>query len=113
MSNRALIGLDIGGTKTFAVLFDDQCSVIDERRFKTEPARGDRVFERRLSRAIVELLESAATRNKRIVATGIGCSGNVDFDSTELQISPHIPFLKNFDPAKKMQKWTKSPVYLV
>jgi glucokinase len=112
MSKRAIIGLDVGGTKTFAVLFDDKCVVIDKRRFKTEPASGDRVFEKRLSRAIAELVETARARNKKVVATGIGCSGSVDCDSTELRISPQIPFLKNFDLAQKMHKWTKSPAYL-
>ncbi len=108
MSKHAIIGLDIGGTKTFAVLFDDKFAVVDKRRFKTEPGSGDRVFERRLSRAIAELVETAAARKMRVGAAGIGCSGSVDFDSTELQISPHIPFLKNFNLAQKMQKWTRA-----
>jgi len=112
MSKRCLIGLDIGGTKTLAVLFDDRCVVIDKRKFKTEPGKGDWVFERRLQRSIAELQEIAGVKGKRIVAAGIGCSGNIDFDGAELKISPHIPFLKNFDLVQKVRKWIRRPVYL-
>src|ERR1700728_1016157 len=112
MSERALIGIDIGGTKTMAVLFDIKFGVIEKRRFKTEPGRGDAIFERRLRGAVNHLLKISKARRREVVATGIGCSGSVDSETMELQISPHIPFLKDYPLAQKMGKWTKSEVYL-
>jgi glucokinase len=112
MPDRAYIGIDIGGTKTMAVLFDDKFGVIEKRRFKTEPGRGDAIFERRLRGAVNNLLKTAKAERREVVATGIGCSGSVDSETMELQISPHIPFLKDYPLAQKMGKWTKSEVYL-
>jgi glucokinase len=112
MAESAFIGVDIGGTKTMAVLFDEKFTVLDQQRFKTEPARGDVSFEKRLRGAVSRLLEAAQAQGRKVAATGIGCSGSVDLDSMELQISPHIPFLKKYPLAEKMGKWTKSEVYL-
>jgi glucokinase len=95
-----------------AVLFDDKFGVIEKRRFKTQPGRGDAAFEKRLRGAVNRLLKTAKGQRREVVATGIGCSGNVDSETMELQISPHIPFLKDYPLAQKMGKWTKSEVYL-
>src|SRR5215467_14092615 len=106
MPKRAIIGVDIGGSKTLAAVFDDKFEVIERKKFKTAPAKGDRVFERRLSRTMEELLETAAAAGRRVVATGIGCSGNVNFESMELEVSPHVPFLNDFPLVQKVGKWT-------
>jgi glucokinase len=112
MSKRAVIGIDIGGTKTMAALFNDKFCVIAKRRFKTESGRGDATFERRLRGAVNSLLKTAKVQQREVIATGIGCSGSVDLETMGLQISPHIPFLKDYPLTQKMAEWTKSDVYL-
>jgi glucokinase len=112
MLQHAIIGLDVGGTKTLAVLFDDKFKVIAESRFHTEPALGARTFEKRLSKAFTELLAAARDQRKLVVGTGVGCSGNIHPETMELQLSPHIPFLTEFPLRQKISQWTRTEVCL-
>ncbi len=82
-----VIGIDIGGTKIRAVLWNGK-RVIREREVPTP--KNKRGFER----SLLELV-SLLGRSAPIAGIGIGAAGIVK--GTLLLFSPNIPYLRNFD----------------
>ncbi len=92
-----VIGVDIGGTKIRAVLWNGK-RVIREREVPTP--KGKREFESTLV-DLVSLLRGSAS----VTGIGIGAAGIVK--GTVLLFSPNIPYVKNFDFRKV---WPSRPV---
>ena len=82
-----IIGIDIGGTKIRAVLWNGK-RVVCVREVPTPKNKRD--FEKRLVK-----LTSLLSRSARIEAIGIGAAGIVE--RTTLLFSPNIPCLRNLD----------------
>ena len=82
----AIIGIDIGGTKIRAVLWDGR-RVVRAHEFPTPKNKKD--FKEGLATLIAHL-----SREKSIRAIGIGAAGIVE--KTTLVSSPNISYIKNF-----------------
>jgi len=92
------IGIDIGGSKIRAVLWDGK-RVVRARQLPTPQNKND--FQRRL----VALVSSL--RRHDVEGIGIGVAGIVK--RTVLVFSPNIPYIKNFDFRRV---WPSLPVRL-
>ena len=82
-----VIGVDIGGTKSRAVLWNGK-KVVQAREVPTPENKGD--FEKTLLE-----LTSLLSRSARVEGVGIGAAGIVE--KTTLLFSPNIPCLRNLD----------------
>jgi len=80
------IGIDIGGSKIRAVLWDGK-RVVRARQLPTPKNKND--FQRRLAALVSSL------RRHDVEGIGIGAAGIVN--GTVLLFSPNIPYIKNFD----------------
>ena len=72
---RYVIGIDIGGTKVMAVLFDAQFRPLGKFRTKTRPNEGEKHFIRILRDAVRQLLRDAELNRDEILGIGVGCPG--------------------------------------
>lgn len=82
------IGIDIGGTKIFAVLFGGEKIIA---AFSAETPKTKKEFIKTLKR----LFEKLARKDVRIKSIGIGAPGIIK--KNKVVFCPNIPYLKNFD----------------
>ena len=103
MLKRGAIGIDIGGTKTRAALFDDKFVVQSEDKIKTHAEKDLRFFKHNLKAMMSNLRLAAKEKNINVVATGAGCAGEID-RHTGTVINSSIPFLKGFELSAFLSK---------
>src|SRR4051812_8581316 len=112
MGARAVIGIDIGGTKTLCALFDEDYRVLEEVKFKTAPEQGTRRYTVELQEAVRTLKRSAKKKAFKLVGVGVGCAGVADQKKLTLEVSPNIPFLKHYCFKEHLGKLTDAEVTL-
>jgi glucokinase len=108
---RAMLGIDIGGTKIMFGLFDEGFSVVEEVKIKTR-ADKEKAFTRGLEESVESLLEAAEKKGLTVVGVGVGCAGTLDRQTETLRTSPNIPFLKGYPLKKRLAKMTGTPVFI-
>lgn len=89
-----VVGLDIGGTKILAVLFDRKFKIIGEKKLRVEPHLGKSAFFRTVRESVDGLLDEAGVKLKNIAAVGAGCPGIIRNPEGRVEISPNLAFLK-------------------
>lgn len=77
MENRAkhIVGIDVGGTKIAAVLFDSNRNVIARTRTTTEADMGEKVVVQRIIDSIYRVMELGGISTDAIAGIGICCPG--------------------------------------
>jgi glucokinase len=107
-----VLGIDLGGTKIEAAVFDADGKIIGRHRDKTEAWRPEQeVFER-----IVTVATQAVTNSKidakQIETIGIGSPGPLDPDTGTIVETANLPF-KNFPLGPKLsERFNNCPVIL-
>ena len=81
MAKKYSIGIDLGGTKIFAVVFNDKLEVVGSDRIPTDGHKGAKDGLKRIWGAVQGALQESDVRADEVRAMGIGCPGVVD--STE------------------------------
>jgi glucokinase len=112
LPKRAMIGIDIGGTKTLFGLFNEKFELAAEIKIKTWADKGEKVFGRALADNTAALLERADKKGLTVVGVGVGCAGTVDHENGSMRTSPNIPFLEGYPLKKRLSKLTGTPVFL-
>ncbi|HZZ93488.1 MAG TPA: ROK family protein [Usitatibacter sp.] len=109
----AILGLDIGGTKTLCALFDARFEVLREQKFRTVPEKGGLpAFERQLRTAVRDLLGEAARRGLAVHFVGVGCAGQVDMREGMLKRSPNLLFLEGYPFRAKLERMARARVFV-
>ena len=90
MAERCSIGFDLGGTKMFAVVFDDNFKVLGSARVPTEGHRGPKDGMKRIAATAQDAMKDAGIKAKDIRGFGIGCPGVVDFEKGILRRAVNI-----------------------
>lgn len=72
------LGIDIGGTKMSAVLFNSAFKIVAARRKKTRAHEGLRATEKRIAELIAETCEEAGISKSRLTGVGVGVPGTLD-----------------------------------
>ncbi|MDY0304764.1 MAG: ROK family protein [Sphaerochaeta sp.] len=104
---RALIGIDIGGTKTAVSLGRDDGSIIDKIAFATEA-----VVEEVLS-SIYSAVDELVIRHGAVIsAIGISCGGPLDSKRGIIQSPPNLPAWKDIPIVELVQSRFGAPTFL-
>jgi glucokinase len=103
MRKQGVIGIDVGGTKTLFVLFDERFRLIEKIKVKT-PARDKADFVRLLTRSFARLAEKASRKGMKVSAVGVGCAGSIDPRTGVVRSAANIPALENFSFRKELRK---------
>lgn len=110
MSNRIVVGVDLGGTKILARAVDPAQPLAEgvEVRVGT-PRGGDAIIS-----AIVGMLDDVrdkvrASRGGEVVAIGVGAAGLVDLDGV-LRFGPNLPEVVDLDIAGELTRATGLPI---
>ena len=102
-------GLDLGGTKMLAKIYDADFKELGESKRKTEGHKGLDSVVKRMDKCIREALGEAGVSAKDLCGIGIGCPGPVDPEAGVLLHAPNLGW-KNVPIRKTFEKEFDCPV---
>ena len=106
-----VIGVDFGGTKILAGVFDAKFECIGRARVSTKADRGTDEVIGRIARCVREAVDECDLDLKQIKGIGIGAPGAVDSESGKVIFAPNLGW--NDVPLKKeLEKLLERPVLL-
>ena len=85
-----VVGVDFGGTKILAGVFDDKFDCIGRARVSTKADRGADEVIGRIARCIREAVDECDLDLKQIKAIGMGVPGAVDSESGKVIFAPNL-----------------------
>lgn len=96
------IGIDIGGTKIFAILFDGK-KIVNSAKIPTLKNKKD--FIKALEKAVI-----SAAGGAKIGKIGVGIAGALDLKKGKVLRSPNIPWIDGLNIRSILEKLFKVPV---
>jgi glucokinase len=112
MGEKAVLGVDVGGTKTLCLLVDEKYRVIAEEKFQTGPEDGRKKFVKKLRGAVETLLRTAGDNKLRPLGAGVAVAGQVNQTQGTVEVSPNLLFLENLNIARLFKDEFKLEVRL-
>lgn len=104
------IGIDIGGTKMHAVLFDGAKVIAD---FTLATPKDNLEHFIIMIKALLEPLEEKAHENKmKIKGIGLGVAGVIDYKENKMLRSPNIPIIDNIKLTEKIEETIGYPILM-
>jgi glucokinase len=104
------IGIDVGGTKMSAVLFDGQ-KVIADYTLAT-PADNLESFMVMLKALVEPLVEKAKEDKVKIKGVGLGAAGVIDYQEGRMLTSPNIPIIDGVKIADELAARIELPIVM-
>src|SRR3989441_8952309 len=106
-----VVGVDFGGTKILAGVFDDKFDCVGRARVSTKADRGADEVIGRIARCIREAVDECDLDLKQVKGIGIGAPGAVDSESGKVIFAPNLGW--NDVPLKKeLEKQLEAQVFL-
>jgi glucokinase len=110
---KAVIGIDVGGTKTILALFDSRLEVLAEDKFRSHPETGGLpAFEKAFRRSIEALMRRARKAKLAVRYVGLGCAGDIDMKRGVVRRSPNLTFLDGYPFREKLERLTRAQVFV-
>ncbi|PLX20287.1 hypothetical protein C0584_06095 [Candidatus Parcubacteria bacterium] len=104
------VGIDIGGTKMFAVLFDGE-RIVEEYTLAT-PKDSIEHFIIMIVALLEPLLEKAQKDKAQVNGIGLGIAGVVDFKTRKVTRASNIKVIDNTDFVSQLEKKLGLPVFI-
>src|SRR3989475_11172049 len=109
--NEHVIGVDFGGTKILAGVFDGKFACVGRARVSHKADRGVDEVIGRIARSVREAVDEIDLELKQVKAIGIGAPGAVDSESGRVIFAPNLGW--NDVPLKKeLEKQLDAHVFL-
>jgi glucokinase len=106
-----LIGVDLGGTKIMAGVFDTQLRCLGRARISTKAQRGvDTVIER-IARCIRDAVDECDLESKQVRAVGVGAPGAVNPENGRVIFAPNLDW-RDVPLQKELSKQLDLPVFV-
>lgn len=106
-----LIGVDLGGTKILAGVFDGKLQRLGATKFSTKAQRGAEAVIERVARCVQDAIDECDLSVKQIRGVGIGAPGAVDPEHGEVVFAPNLGW-KDVPIVKELEKRLELPVFL-
>ncbi|MBI3653934.1 MAG: ROK family protein [Acidobacteria bacterium] len=107
-----VLGIDLGGTKIEAAVFDGDGKIIGRHRDKTEAWRSEEEVFERIVAVANQSITNAKVEAKQIAAVGIGAPGPLDPDTGYIIETVNLPF-RNFPLGPRLsERFNHCPVTL-
>jgi glucokinase len=103
------LGVDLGGTKMLAALFNDKFKLLAERKEKTGGHEGAKAVIGRLQQLIAETLAEAGLPAKQLGGIGLGVPGPVNVQTGAVISAPNLGW-HNLPLQKILERSCHSPV---
>jgi len=107
-----VVGLDLGGTKILAGVFDSSLECIGTAKLSTKSPRGVEAVINRIERCIRDAVDEADLSLKQVAGVGIGAPGAVEFDTGTVIFAPNMEGWKDVPLKKSLEKQLGVPVFV-
>jgi glucokinase len=104
-----VVGVDLGGTKILAGVFDASLECVATAKVSTKSERGPEAVIERVARVIQDAVDEADLALKQIRGVGIGAPGAVNVDSGTVIFAPNLGW-KDVSLKKELEKVLGTPV---
>lgn len=108
---RFIVGVDFGGTKIYAGVFDDSLKCLGTARMSTKADRGPEGVIERLARCISDAVDECDLDLEQIKGVGIGAPGAVDAEKGRVIFAPNLGW-KDVLLKKELERLLKVPVFI-
>src|SRR6266446_2164189 len=106
-----VVGVDLGGTKILAGVFDHSLERLATAKFSTKAQRGVGVVIERIARCVEDAVDEADLSLKQVTGVGLGAPGAVDFGSGTIIFAPNLAW-KDVPLKKELEKRLGVPVFV-
>jgi glucokinase len=107
-----VVGVDVGGTKILAGLFDNSYECIGTAKVSTKAQRGVEAVIERIDRCVRDAVDEADLSMKQVAGVGIGAPGAVDFPNGTVIFAPNMEGWKDVPLKKELEKHLNVPVFV-
>ncbi|QDT36219.1 ROK family protein [Stratiformator vulcanicus] len=84
------VGFDLGGTKMYAVVFDEEYNILGKARKKTKGQQGAKQGVSRVIETIEEAIDDAKLSKQKPLGIGAGCPGPLDWKEGVIVNTPNL-----------------------
>lgn len=106
-----IVGVDLGGTKIMAGVFDARFQCVSRNKISTKPERGAEAIVKRIVRCVQDAVDEYDLSLKQIRGIGVGAPGAVDPDTGRVLFAPNLNWT-NFPLKKALEKELTIPVFV-
>lgn len=106
------VGLDLGGTKILAAVYDGRNRLLAREKKSTKPDLGPEAVLNRIAECVNEALAVSAVPHTSVCAIGVGVPGMVDTRSGVVRVAPNLRW-QNFPFGKLLSARLHIPVVVV
>ena len=106
------IGVDLGGTKILAGVFNSQLKLLASAKTSTKADRGPKTVIERIARNVRDAVDEADQGLKIVKAIGIGAPGSINSEEGKVIFSPNLPGWDDIALKKELEKHLEVPVYV-
>jgi len=107
-----VVGVDLGGTKILAGLFDSSLECVGTAKVSTKAQRGLDTVLSRIERCVKDAVDEADLSLKQVLGVGIGAPGAVDFETGTVLFAPNLEGWKEVPLKKELEKRLGLPVFV-
>src|SRR5437868_7166109 len=105
------LGVDLGGTKILAGVFDASFSCVGQAKLRTKPERGFDAVVERIARCVRDAVDECDMTLKQISGIGIGAPGAVNTADGRVIFAPNLDW-KDVPLKAALEKHLDLPVYV-
>jgi glucokinase len=110
--DRAVIGVDLGGTNTRTALVGRDGDVLDKQSEETRAVEGHEKVIAKLIRNIERQRENAGRHGREVAAVGVGAPGVIHAQTGVVVKSPNFPDWNDLPLKKTLEGSLKLPVFI-
>ena len=106
-----LIGVDLGGTKILAGVFNPQLKCLGRSKMSTKSERGPDPVINRIARCVQDVVDECDLNLKQVKGVSVGAPGAVDPDSGRVIFAPNLGW-EDVPLKKELEKQLELPVFV-
>lgn len=106
-----IVGVDLGGTKILAGVFNPQLKLLQTSKLSTKAGRGFSAVVERIARCVRDAVDEADLSLKQIGALGIGAPGAIDTETGSVIFAPNLNW-KDVPLKRELEKLLDVPVFV-
>ncbi|MGP8201552.1 MAG: ROK family protein [Limisphaerales bacterium] len=103
------VGVDLGGTKILAGVFDPQLTCLGRNKMSTKPERGANEVIERIARCVRDAVDECDLDIKQLRGVGVGAPGAIDVSSGKVIFAPNLQW-QDVPLKKALEKELDVPV---
>lgn len=104
------VGVDLGGTKILAGVYDANLSLKGTAKFSTKPQRGPEAVLDRIARCVADAVDECDLSPGDVRAVGVGAPGTVNPETGEVVYAPNLTGWRQVPLVAELERRLGAPV---